>query len=409
MLNLLEHYGIVEQVFAICCDTTASNTGVHKGAIQILTKILDRQVLWIMCRHHIYEVHISHFMAALTGEKTKAPRRGIYVRLQKIWPSVVERVQMAAQEKTLVLFDWSSIQVGSPLHTQALKSLQFCSRALQINTFSRGDYKKLCQLVVVFLGGELEQFRLPQPGACHEARFMADALYLLTLHMTKSVLSVMSEEEESMVSKASMFTGICYAPWFLQSYIGERAPSNDLEAFKVSLEFQRSYGSVGLAVMRSMERQAWFLTEQLVILALADEDVPKEERDLMVENLMKVDVPEEFLLGKPTLPEMSQETKLADLIGDQSWSLLSLLEIGKEEVKTWMEADVSNNLSYQKFAQFVKNLETVNDCAERNVKLIQDYLMTSKSEDQRQNIMLVAKDNCKKLKKDCGKEGLKKV
>ena len=77
-----------------------------------------------MYRHHIYEVHISHFMAAMTGENTKAPRRGIYVRLQKIWPSVVERVQLGAQEKTLVLLDSSSIKVGSLLHAQALKSLQ---------------------------------------------------------------------------------------------------------------------------------------------------------------------------------------------------------------------------------------------------------------------------------------------
>ena len=144
-------------------------------------------------------------------------------------------------------------------------------------------------------------------------------------------------------------------------------------------------------------------------MALADEEVPKEERDLMVENLIKVDIPEEFFLGKPTLPELSEETNLPDLIGDQSWSLLSFLSIGKEEVKTWLEADVSTNMSYQKFVQFMKNLETVNDCAERNVKLIQDYVMASKSEDQRQNVMLVARENRKKLKKDCGKEGLKKV
>ena len=93
----------------------------------------------------------------------------------------------------------------------------------------------------------------------------------------------------------------------------------------------------------------------------------------LVKNLMKVDVPEEFLLGKPTLPELSQETELADLIGDQSWSLLSLLEIGKEEEKTWMEADVSKNLSYQKFAQFVKNMETVNENSSTNSGLCNSF------------------------------------
>ena len=79
-----------------------------------------------------------------------------------------------------------------------------------------------------------------------------------------------------------------------------------------------------------------------------------------------------------------------------------------EEVKTWIQADVWKNSFYQKVVKFVKNLETVNDCAERNVKS-QDYIMALKCEDQTQNIMLVPRDNFKKLRKDCKKEGLKKV
>ncbi len=31
------------------------------------------------------EVHISHFMEALTGEKTKAPRRALYVKLPDLF------------------------------------------------------------------------------------------------------------------------------------------------------------------------------------------------------------------------------------------------------------------------------------------------------------------------------------
>ncbi len=33
ILNLLEYYDIVDQVFAVCCDTTRSNTGVFSGAM----------------------------------------------------------------------------------------------------------------------------------------------------------------------------------------------------------------------------------------------------------------------------------------------------------------------------------------------------------------------------------------
>jgi hypothetical protein len=33
ILNLREYYDIVDQVFAVCCDTTSSNTGVFSGAM----------------------------------------------------------------------------------------------------------------------------------------------------------------------------------------------------------------------------------------------------------------------------------------------------------------------------------------------------------------------------------------
>ncbi len=38
------------------------------------------------------DVHISHFMEALTKEKTKASRRGLYVKFQKVWPTVKNEI-----------------------------------------------------------------------------------------------------------------------------------------------------------------------------------------------------------------------------------------------------------------------------------------------------------------------------
>ena len=35
---------IFDQIFAICCDTTSSNTGVHNGAVQILSTTLNAQM-----------------------------------------------------------------------------------------------------------------------------------------------------------------------------------------------------------------------------------------------------------------------------------------------------------------------------------------------------------------------------
>jgi hypothetical protein len=72
ILNLLDYNEVVDHMFAICCDTISSNTGAFSGDISVLTKALNIFILWILCCHHICEVHISHFIEELTGEIQKA-------------------------------------------------------------------------------------------------------------------------------------------------------------------------------------------------------------------------------------------------------------------------------------------------------------------------------------------------
>jgi hypothetical protein len=62
ILNLLEQYDIVDQTFAVCCDTTSSNTSVFSGAIVLLCTILNTPLLWFPCRRHMLAVNISHFI-----------------------------------------------------------------------------------------------------------------------------------------------------------------------------------------------------------------------------------------------------------------------------------------------------------------------------------------------------------
>ena len=119
ILNLLEYFNIVDQIFVVCSDTTASNTGIHSGAVVILSSILNTPLLWFLCRRHMLEIHISHFMEALTGEKTKGPRKGLYVKLQKNWYSVKKEVEKMLD---LVRFDWSQLQTGSPLYEVGKKA-----------------------------------------------------------------------------------------------------------------------------------------------------------------------------------------------------------------------------------------------------------------------------------------------
>jgi hypothetical protein len=71
-------------------------------------------------------------MEALTEEKTKVPRKGLYVKLQKVWPTVKNEIDKMEEP---VKFTSKTPHVGSPLYELASKSMQFGKRALTWQTF----------------------------------------------------------------------------------------------------------------------------------------------------------------------------------------------------------------------------------------------------------------------------------
>lgn len=52
----LTKWSLLDKIQAICFGTTSSNTGNKNGAAVILEKMIKRSLLWLPCRHHIYEL-----------------------------------------------------------------------------------------------------------------------------------------------------------------------------------------------------------------------------------------------------------------------------------------------------------------------------------------------------------------
>ncbi|KAG0714022.1 hypothetical protein GWK47_014951 [Chionoecetes opilio] len=50
-MDLLEAWGLTGVITALVFDTTASNSGVHRGAAKLLEQQLDRKVFYLACRH----------------------------------------------------------------------------------------------------------------------------------------------------------------------------------------------------------------------------------------------------------------------------------------------------------------------------------------------------------------------
>ncbi len=105
---------------------------------------------------------------------------------------------------------------------------------------------------------------------------MAEAQYILTLRMTKNITKVINEKEKMMLETAAHFISICYAPWALKSYMVAKAPSNVLSVIKSTFQIKDHHPRLRQDLLAGTQRHFWNLPDDLVLLALADDDIEPE-------------------------------------------------------------------------------------------------------------------------------------
>lgn len=91
VVNLLKEWKAIDNVIGLVFDTTASNTGRIKGSATAIQKTMGRSLLWLACRHHIYEIHVKHVSEAIVG-KRNSPCEGIFKRFQKEWANLDQSI-----------------------------------------------------------------------------------------------------------------------------------------------------------------------------------------------------------------------------------------------------------------------------------------------------------------------------
>ena len=159
ILDILQQWKVTsDHVVGMSFDTTASNTGASAGACVLLESELGRQLLYLACRHHIYELHIKH-VAVKVARPTKGVDDPLFGRFRDSWNDISSHNLPTGNLSKL---DYTS--VPQLVAETGKEALLFLSKCLLENTFTRGDYKELCELAVVFLGGTVEKFSLKMPG-----------------------------------------------------------------------------------------------------------------------------------------------------------------------------------------------------------------------------------------------------
>ncbi len=158
-------------------------------------------------------------------------------------------------------------------------------------------------------------------------------------------------------------------------------------------DFQTVDATVAQEVQTSIQRHLWYLTEQLVVLALFDTGVADEVRSAMATKLLNIRRPRRPIMpAPPTFPLITPQTTLDTLIGPKSWLLFNLLGSNA----AWLVLPPNQwqlNADYIRMSATVRHLAVVNDAAERAVKDIQDYAEMARDGPYRGDMIITTNDH----------------
>ena len=105
----------------------------------------------------------------------------------------------------------------------------------------------------------------------------------------------------------------------------------------------------------------WYLTEELVVFALADKEVSNDTKSRMVALMLAAGRPQEFSPGKPTMKsELLEERQedapqLYEFVGERSWLIFHLLNISVNWMK-FPPAEWHKDTDFKNFVRYVRSI-----------------------------------------------------
>lgn len=173
--------------------------GHFKGASVMLEQKLGKDILYLPCRHHIYEVVLRGVFKEKVS-KSSGPNIPLFKKFQQAWPNI-NKTNFVPGVKDRVV-------------KKALKdttsTLTFAQKSLQQDRQPREDYRELLELLVCFLGGTPPRgifFRIP--GAFHQARWMAKAIYCIKMFLFREEFDLVLRPALSFLYRSNTKKRIC--------------------------------------------------------------------------------------------------------------------------------------------------------------------------------------------------------
>ncbi|KAE9533666.1 hypothetical protein AGLY_009015 [Aphis glycines] len=395
----LIEWNIQNSVRALSFDTTAVNSGRLGGTCVLLERLLKKELFYLPCRHHIYEIILrSIFDKKLnisTGKDVP-----IFKRFQHSWNKIDK-------------YDFSpgilDEKIKGIINPHLTRVLEFVKEHLKILQ-PRNDYKELLELTMIFLGDKPNNtIFFHTPGAIHHARWMAKAIYCLKIFMFRTSFELTISEEDGLRDICIFIVTIYIEAWF-KAPSAAAAPYQDLLFIRKLYNYSSNDDDISRVALHKFRNHLWYLTPEAVALAFFDKTISNESKRKMIIKLnCKTHSNEKIKrlsLKESEIPEFVKK-EIEFFVTSRTLDFFKIFNLDTEFLLN-DPSDWSENLSFQNAFKTISKLKTVNDTAERGIKLIEDYnsILTT-NEEQKQFVLQIVSDY-RKIFPDCKKQTLKR-
>ena len=253
VITALEEAGIKDQIKSISFDTTASNTSVTCGACKYVEDFIENPVLHCACRHHVAELQVRTQWKEVWGP-TNDPGIGLFREFQKDWD------HLKIDYSNLFVLDLESLPDW--MKTEANDVLKWATKEHSKNTWARADYKELIELVIIFLGGKIDNFKFRLPGPDHHARWMSKEIYCLKISLLLNQYEL-DEDTKAKLIECAKFQAIVYIKYWFLCPFAAAAPLLDLEYYEKLLRWKTIFPKQAFNLMTLARKHFWYLSPKL--------------------------------------------------------------------------------------------------------------------------------------------------
>lgn len=320
IFDVITKYNLHNRIIGIVCDTENTNTGHLTGVCVRIEEFLERDLLRIMCRHHIYDLTLKHIGIFLFGPSTAPTFDFGCTKLKTAWEHLNLNHFTPYEDEENIEIEFAV----SSFRENAVQILKMQAEKHQ----TRDDYAELTDLALKFFGESnitTKQFMVP--GAVNNSRWMAKAIYVIKCYLFRDQIDFDAEVLHSL-RRFALFISSIYVKYWNWCTNVFNAPVNDLNLLKDLEQYREVDANLANIAIDQFRNHLTYLSDEMVTLSIFSNQLNNCEKEKIRSKLIHIVGPR----TEHSIRYMNDEgpfssLQLNDFVTDRSMFLFSTSNI----------------------------------------------------------------------------------